>query len=150
MSTALTYLPIVETAVDIIAQLDVLVSFATVAALSPDGYVRPVLTGLTDRTRIHTSTNASPTTPTNPHLTEASRNGTSSDVYSVGGEGKGGEGGGRKIILRKARHPCVELMDNVSFIANDYDLVESSSNFQIITGPNMVSIAFCYLIYVYC
>lgn len=39
--------------------------------------------------------------------------------------------------LQNARHPCVELMDNMHFIANDYDMVTGESNFQIITGPNM-------------
>ena len=43
------------------------------------------------------------------------------------------------LILRKARHPCAELMDNIDFIANDYEMRGGSSNFQIITGPNMVN-----------
>jgi DNA mismatch repair protein MSH2 len=43
-----------------------------------------------------------------------------------------------KIIMREARHPCVELMDSVSnFIANDYELEKNKSNFQLVTGPNM-------------
>lgn len=37
-----------------------------------------------------------------------------------------------------ARHPCVELMDGVEFIANDCCLDRNASNFHIITGPNMV------------
>lgn len=41
-----------------------------------------------------------------------------------------------KII--SGRHPCVELMDGVEFIANDCVLDGHTSNFQIITGPNMV------------
>ena len=41
------------------------------------------------------------------------------------------------IDLVDARHPCVELMEDVNFIANDYDLVRGSSAFQIVTGPNM-------------
>lgn len=40
--------------------------------------------------------------------------------------------------LSKARHPCVELMDNMSFIPNSYDLITGQSQFQIVTGPNMV------------
>jgi len=44
---------------------------------------------------------------------------------------------GQNIInLKGARHPCVEFMDHVEFIANEYDLSQESS-FQIITGPNM-------------
>ncbi|KAJ2558290.1 MSH2 protein [Coemansia sp. RSA 1933] len=36
-----------------------------------------------------------------------------------------------------ARHPCLEVQDGVSFIANDADLSPGSSDFVIITGPNM-------------
>jgi DNA mismatch repair protein MSH2 len=42
------------------------------------------------------------------------------------------------VNIKAARHPCVELMDRVEFIANDYNLVRGESSFQIITGPNMV------------
>ena len=45
--------------------------------------------------------------------------------------------GGGVINLKAARHPCVELMDSVNFIANDYDLRRGTSSFQIVTGPNM-------------
>lgn len=41
------------------------------------------------------------------------------------------------IHLQGARHPCVELMDEVDFISNDYELRRGGSSFQIITGPNM-------------
>ncbi len=41
------------------------------------------------------------------------------------------------LNITGARHPCVELMDNVQFIANNYNLVKNKSSFQIITGPNM-------------
>ncbi|KAJ2692729.1 MSH2 protein [Coemansia sp. RSA 1285] len=39
--------------------------------------------------------------------------------------------------LVAARHPCLEVQDGVSFIANDVDLVQGKSDFVIITGPNM-------------
>ncbi|KJZ76747.1 DNA mismatch repair protein msh-2 [Hirsutella minnesotensis 3608] len=39
--------------------------------------------------------------------------------------------------LLGARHPCMELQDDVQFITNDVDLVRGSSSFLIITGPNM-------------
>lgn len=124
VATATTYLPIVETACAIVAQLDVLVSFATVAALSPSAYVRPTFSPLTSRTRV------SPKEVSESSMEEAPQDSRDSErTYPMD----------RKIILRKARHPCVELMDGVDFIANDYDLLEASSNFQIITGPNMVS-----------
>lgn len=42
------------------------------------------------------------------------------------------------LKITAGRHPCVELMDGVDFIANDCVLDRNGSNFQIITGPNMV------------
>ncbi|KAL8841324.1 MAG: hypothetical protein Q9170_000954 [Blastenia crenularia] len=40
-------------------------------------------------------------------------------------------------ILKEARHPCLEMQDDVQFITNDVSLVRTSSSFLIITGPNM-------------
>ena len=40
-------------------------------------------------------------------------------------------------ILKEARHPCMEMQDDISFITNDVSLVRESSEFLIITGPNM-------------
>lgn len=40
-------------------------------------------------------------------------------------------------ILKEARHPCLEMQDDVSFITNDVYLARGSSEFCIITGPNM-------------
>jgi len=40
-------------------------------------------------------------------------------------------------ILTEARHPCLEVQDDVSFITNDVSLVRGDSEFLIITGPNM-------------
>ena len=91
VETAVTYLPVVEAASTLVAELDTLAAFATTAALSPGIYVRPTILPK--------------------------------------GEGV--------INLKGARHPCVELMDNVEFIANDYDLFRDKSSYQIITGPNM-------------
>jgi len=82
---------VAESASRLVAEIDVLVSFATVAALAPVEYVRP----------------------------------------TVLPKGSG------ILRLRKARHPCVELMDRVDFIPNDYDFVKGDSQFQIVTGPNM-------------
>ena len=45
-----------------------------------------------------------------------------------------GEG---QTVLREARHPCMELQDDVQFITNDVDLTRDKSSFVIITGPNM-------------
>ncbi|KAI8938464.1 MutS-like protein [Plenodomus lindquistii] len=40
-------------------------------------------------------------------------------------------------VLKEARHPCLEMQDDVSFITNDVALVRDESEFLIITGPNM-------------
>ena len=40
-------------------------------------------------------------------------------------------------ILKEARHPCMEMQDGISFITNDVSLVRGTSEFLIITGPNM-------------
>ncbi len=45
--------------------------------------------------------------------------------------------GGGVVNLKGARHPCVELMDGVDFISNDYNLIRGKSEFQVVTGPNM-------------
>ena len=45
-----------------------------------------------------------------------------------------GEG---QTVLREARHPCLEMQDDVQFITNDVELRRDSSGFLVITGPNM-------------
>lgn len=40
-------------------------------------------------------------------------------------------------ILKEARHPCMEMQDDIQFITNDVELRRGSSEFLIITGPNM-------------
>ncbi|RDL32552.1 DNA repair protein MutS, III [Venustampulla echinocandica] len=45
-----------------------------------------------------------------------------------------GEG---NTILKEARHPCMEMQDDIQFITNDVNLTRGSSEFLIITGPNM-------------
>lgn len=45
-----------------------------------------------------------------------------------------GEG---NTILKEARHPCMEMQDDIQFITNDVSLVRGSAEFLIITGPNM-------------
>lgn len=91
LETALTYLPLVESVCDELAELDVLVGFATAASYAPMEYTRPVMRP----------------------------------------QGSG------IVSLKGARHPCVEFMDDVQFVPNDYELVKGRSAMQIITGPNM-------------
>jgi DNA mismatch repair protein MSH2 len=45
-----------------------------------------------------------------------------------------GEG---NTILLEARHPCMEMQDDIQFITNDVRLTRGESSFLIITGPNM-------------
>lgn len=45
-----------------------------------------------------------------------------------------GEG---RTVLTEARHPCMEMQDDVQFITNDVELARDTSSFLIITGPNM-------------
>ncbi|OLL22825.1 DNA mismatch repair protein msh-2 [Neolecta irregularis DAH-3] len=45
--------------------------------------------------------------------------------------------GQEKCVLVEARHPCLEVQDDVSFIPNDVLLERGKSEFLIITGPNM-------------
>jgi DNA mismatch repair protein MSH2 len=100
MNVAVTYVPVLERASQLIAELDVLASMAHVAAFSPHGYCKPEITD--------------------------------------------SEEDGFGIELKEARHPCVELQDNVDFIPNDFNLIYGNSSFLLVTGPNMggkVSIA---------
>lgn len=39
-------------------------------------------------------------------------------------------------ILKEARHPCMEMQDDIQFITNDVSLKRGTSEFLIITGPN--------------
>ncbi|KAL6236864.1 hypothetical protein BDW75DRAFT_98046 [Aspergillus navahoensis] len=45
--------------------------------------------------------------------------------------------GAGNTVLKEARHPCMEMQDDISFITNDVSLIRDESSFLIITGPNM-------------
>ncbi|KAJ3545219.1 hypothetical protein NMY22_g2523 [Coprinellus aureogranulatus] len=91
VSIAATYTPVLEGLNDIIAHLDVILSFAHVASNAPTAYTKP-------------------------------------KVF---------EKGSGNVKLLEARHPCLEVQDDVIFMANDIEMEKGVSEFQIITGPNM-------------
>ncbi|KAI9470644.1 MAG: muts domain V-domain-containing protein [Benjaminiella poitrasii] len=41
------------------------------------------------------------------------------------------------VILEEARHPCLEVQDYIAFIPNNVEMLRDSSEFQVVTGPNM-------------
>lgn len=47
------------------------------------------------------------------------------------------EKGSGKIIMHKARHPCLEKQDSTAFIPNDVEFDKADKLLYIITGPNM-------------
>ena len=86
-----SYYPVMEKVSGLIAELDVLVSFAVSSTLSSTSvYVKPIFA-----------------------------------------EDDG------QIIIKKCRHPLIELMDPLTCIANSCEMIKGKSNLHIITGPNM-------------
>ncbi|KAJ6454605.1 muts domain V-domain-containing protein [Mycena sanguinolenta] len=91
VNIASTYTPVLESLDNVVAHLDVILSFAHVSVNAPEPYIKPKVT----------------------------------------------QRGTGDLILRDARHPCLEMQDDVNFIPNDVEMIKDKSEFQIITGPNM-------------
>jgi DNA mismatch repair protein MSH2 len=91
VSVAASYCPVIEKLAGVLADMDVIVSFAHCAVHAPISYVRP---------KMHPR-------------------------------------GTGNTILKEARHPCMEMQDDIQFITNDVSLIRGTSEFLIITGPNM-------------
>jgi len=115
MPVASTYVQVLLDLNDTIAELDVVVALAALAAHR--NYVRPTLTDVSP------SENQTVTVSQDDPIQGS--NGNSNIV---------GEG----IVLKEARHPCVELQESVEFIPNDMNLLFGQSSFLLVTGPNMV------------
>lgn len=47
------------------------------------------------------------------------------------------EKGEGNLHLEEARHPCLEVQDDIDFIPNDVSMVRGEHELSIITGPNM-------------
>lgn len=121
MAVASTYVPVLESASSLLAELDVLASFASVAAYSSSGYCRPEMTdGEEDGLGITVS--FFQFCYCYIYLLKI----TSDNVNLL-----------LHLQLEQARHPCVELQDDMNFIANDFNLTFGESSYLIVTGPNM-------------
>nr|ASF90284.1 hypothetical protein SPAR01119 [Bartheletia paradoxa] len=91
VTIAASYSPVLEIVNTVIANLDVIISFAHVSTFAPVPYVKPVVL----------------------------------------------ERGAGDLVVTEARHPCLEVQEDISFISNDISMKQGESEFQIITGPNM-------------
>lgn len=88
---AASYTPVLEVLDNLVAALDVVISFAHVSANAPVPYVKPTVR----------------------------------------------ERGTGDVVVRGARHPCLEVQDDIQFISNDHEMRKGVSEFHILTGPNM-------------
>ena len=86
---------------DLVAHLDVIVSFAHVSANAPSSYVKP----------------------------EVLERGTASLIVAIENvlthfPGKG------DLRIEEARHPCLEVQDEISFIPNDVEMIRGVSEYR--------------------
>ena len=100
---------------NLIAELDIFVSFAQVALSSQSEYVRPKLHGLGI---FHETFCLLLSLKINFQV-----------LSLLLGSGI--------LKLKDSRHPCLELQDGINFIPNDVEFVKDEKMFCIITGPNM-------------
>ena len=90
-----TYIPVINEAISVFSELDVILALSNVASQSPSTYVLPKVLPSSKK---------------------------------------------KVIRMKKARHPCLELIrldDDGGVIPNDVEMVDGESSFQVVTGPNM-------------
>ncbi|KAG8985310.1 MutS-like protein [Tulasnella sp. 427] len=114
ISIATTYIPVLEDLDNIIAHLDVIVRWGKKHP-SPFAEIADSCVPRIALSFAHVSANA-PEPYVKPNVLE---------------KGTG------DLLVKEARHPCLEVQDDVNFIANDVEMVKGKSEFLIITGPNM-------------
>ena len=116
---AASYTPVFEALSERIAEVDALCALAHYACTCPSGTCRPTFT------------------------TEVVDAAASSSSASAGGASASSPSaaGAPGLELQDARHPCMEMQDNVSFVPNSYRMgtgdAQGDRRFAVITGPNM-------------
>ncbi|EEB07144.1 MutS protein 2 [Schizosaccharomyces japonicus yFS275] len=129
---AATYYAPLEDVGNLLAHLDVIVSFAHASTIAPIPYVRP---------NVHCDVTAA--SVADAASIEENEEGVPDSTIS---ETKFQSVPFRKIlsrtpctklVLKASRHPCLEVQDDVNFIPNDVRLEHGKRQLLIITGPNM-------------
>lgn len=116
VAVASTFVGVWERASGVLAELDVLASFAEVAVSDPTRpFVRPEIIGAEEG---------------EGEAMEGVEGAAAAAAPAAGGDGDA-------IVLLGARHPCVEAQEGVEFVANDASLERGTSWFTLVTGPNM-------------
>lgn len=123
---AATYGPPLEAIGQVIAHLDVILSFAHASTVAVIPYVRPNIVDSSIAQEKHGQSSnildivSLEDTPNFEEIRRTLENNHCARLY-----------------LKQARHPCLEAQDDVKFIPNDVNLEHGSSELLIITGPNM-------------